>query len=108
MNFDFTEIIRSFAKILPVLFLSFFAGIARTLFNTNIKFGDFVRGAVLAIFVGYIVMLLINEKELGEGMKGAIVGISAFMADDVLMMIIRISKQIFEKPEEILKFFIKK
>lgn len=66
----------------------------------------FLRGLVLAIFVGIIVGLVIQDYGFTAPTQSAVVGISSFIADDILLMILAVSSAVCKDPREAFLNFI--
>lgn len=66
----------------------------------------FVRGLILACFVGGIVGLLIQHQDLSPSLQGAFVGISGFVADDILLFVINFSRKMRDDPTAVVDMMI--
>lgn len=93
--YDFFETYEKF--ILPAM-LSFVAALARFAFSDKKSILIFLRGVIISCFAGAMMALALQDYEMGEGMKGAIVGVSAFCADEVLAVLITMAKHIKDDP----------
>ena len=91
----------------PVL-LSLFAGLVRFLFSDKKSLINFLRGVIVSCFAGAIVSMALQEYQFTEGMKGAIVGVSAFVADELLMVIIIFAKNIRANPGKYVKEYLER
>lgn len=100
--------------IFSALGLSGLAAISRTILSedrrTLLGFG---RGLVLAGFAGILALLIMQDFSYSETTQGAIVGVVAFCADDLLMLLVKIGKALSEEdPKEWIKWakkrFLKK
>jgi hypothetical protein len=60
----------------------------------------FLRGLVMATFVGMMVSLIVKDYNLTPGVQGVVVGVASFVADDILLMIITASTAIRNNPRE--------
>lgn len=60
----------------------------------------FLRGLVMAVFVCLIVSLLIVDNGLTKSVETAIIGISGFIADDILLMVLAVSNSVRKDPKE--------
>lgn len=60
----------------------------------------FLRGFVMALFVGIIVGFLVQNYSLSISLSNAIVGVTSFCADDILLMILTASAAIRKDPKE--------
>ena len=64
------------------------------------SFKGFLRGLVLAVFVGTMTSLAVKDYGLTPGVQGCIIGIASFIADDILMLILAIIAAIRKDPKE--------
>ena len=79
--------------------MSVLAAASRTvLLEEGRTFWRFTRACVLAAFVGAGTALMLDGQGLSPAYQGVIVGISAFVADYILSIIINVAKAISEKP----------
>lgn len=62
----------------------------------------FLRATVLAVFVGGISGGFIQHYDFSPSMQGSIVGLCAFVADDILMGVIGLAKWFRANPARIL------
>lgn len=86
-------------RILSVLGLSTLAAASRTILTEDRRtFIGFARGMVLAGFCGSLAGLLIQDYDFSMATQGGIVGISAFIADDLLLGIIAMSRKLRDDP----------
>ncbi len=60
----------------------------------------FLRGFVMAVFVCELVGLLVVDNGLSPRVETAIVGISGFVADDILLLILAVSSAVRKDPKE--------
>lgn len=66
-----------------------------------------VRGVVVGLFVGSLVNLYLSDiATMGEGTRGALVGAAAVLAEDLVVMLMKVGKYLRERPETIVEFFI--
>jgi len=76
---------REAAAVATPVCLSALGGAARLVVRgREIHVGDVMRGMVLAAFSGWITNLTLAEFGIGEGLRAALVGVSAYAADDLL------------------------
>lgn len=66
----------------------------------------FLRGLVLAGFVGTVVGLFIQDYQLSATMQSAIVGVCAFVADDLLLILLAVSGKLRSNPRIIIDYFL--
>lgn len=89
------------------LALSAAGGAARLIMSRRkVSIPEFLRGIFIASFVGSLVAIGLNETQLSEGIRGAIVGLSAFLADDVLMACISVATTFRKDPFIFIGFFM--
>jgi len=90
------------------LALSFVAGFARFMFSDKKSVLSFLRGLTVSSFTGAIVAMALQDMSYGEGYKGAIVGVCAFCADEFLMVMIIVVKNIKRDPIKYAKEYLSK
>lgn len=98
---------------MTLVFTAMAAGVSRTAISPEKRtFGSYLRGLVLAIFVGYTVFQFINDYDFTQGQTVVIVAVTAFSADDILLGLLALSEKITTRPREVLNavlsFLIKK
>lgn len=87
--------------------ISTLAAISRTILSEDRRsFIGFVRGIVLALFVALMTGMLIQDYKFSASMSDAIVGIAAFVADDILMLVLKLAKMITTNPGKALDWLI--
>lgn len=95
--------IKNLKALLGLLGISTLAAAARTILSEKDRtFIGFMRGIVLAVFVGVIVYMIMQSTEYSAWIKGATVSICAFCADYLLLMILSGARMIRDRPIEIL------
>lgn len=88
--------------------LSVLGAISRTIISAERRsFVGFCRGLVLAAFVVVLVGNLITDLSLTQGQKNIIVGLSGFLADDILLLILKMMKILTSNPGKALDWLIK-
>ena len=110
-NIEITRIILSYLKItLPLLGISTIATISRTILSPDRRtLSAFLRGLFLAIFVGMMVAMGTSEIALSDSTRGAIVGVCAFVTDDILLGVIKLGELIRKDPIALFrKIFLRK
>lgn len=106
MEEEIMKILRTSAALIGI---SALAAASRSILSEDRRsFGGFMRGLVLAIFVGSLVGLLIQDFDFSPPTQGGIVGVAAFVADDLLMMIINISRKLRDDPMLIINYIFKR
>lgn len=89
--------------------LSTLAAASRTILSEDRRsITGFLRGLVLAIFVGAVVGFGIQDYHFSPATQGMVVGISAFVADDILLIILSLSRTFRNKPEKILDWILRR
>ncbi len=95
MGNDFNELIRKMT--IPVI-IALMGGLARFAFSGNRSFGAFIRGVIIAGFVGVMVTFALEGTLLAEGTKGMIIGVASFCADETIMFVLACAKEIKKDP----------
>lgn len=95
-------------KLLASMFgISALAAASRSILSEEKRtIGGFLRGLVLAAFVGTIVGLIIQDYNYTPTTQGGIVGICAFVADDLLMVVLAVTGKLRKNPTIIIDYFI--
>lgn len=77
----------------------------RLLFSVNrLTLLGIARGVTVGLFVGSMVNLYLGDVEgMSDGTRGAIVGVSAVLAEDLIMALLAFGKRIREQPETLLE-----
>lgn len=89
--------------------ISTLAAASRTILSEDRRsITGFLRGLVLAIFVGVLTGFAMNDYDFGPGTQGAIVGVSAFVADDILMIILAVTKNLRKDPSKLIDFILRR
>lgn len=89
--------------------ISVLAAISRSLLSEDRRsFGGFIRDLICAGFVAILVGGFITDYHLAPGMHNLIVGIFAFGAADVLMLLIKAIKMVVANPGAALDWLIEK
>lgn len=97
MSDEFTKTIASLIGISTV------AAAARSILSEDRRsLKGFLRATLLAIFVGGLTAGLIQNYNLAAPMQGSIVGLCAFVADDILVAVISLAHWFRENPSRIL------
>lgn len=78
--------------------IAFMAGFARFAFSDKKSLWSFFRGVVLAGFIGLMTSLGIVDLPVSEGVKGMIIGVTSFCADEVAMFIIAVANEVRKDP----------
>lgn len=89
--------------------LSTLAAASRTMLSEDRRtFTGYIRAIILALFVGSITGLLIQDYNLSAATEGGIVGVAAFIADDILIFIVRVAKMLSDNPRIIIDVLFRK
>lgn len=91
----------------PIL-LSIMASLARFMFSDKKSMFTFLRGVIVSSFAGAIVAMALEDTSYGEGFRGAIVGVSAFCADEVLMVFILLAKNMKDDPVKYVRDYLRR
>ena len=102
-------IIKWTNTLLSLIGISTLAAASRSILSEDRRsLSGFIRGFILAVFVGGIVGALIQDYDFSPATQGGIVGISAFVADDILLLIIAISGHLRKNPKMIVDFVLRR
>ena len=101
---DLAETVKDGQDGIKYAFISVMGGVVRTMLSVNKRnFGGFVINATTAGFVGYMAALGFQDSEMSSSTVGAIVGVAAFSATDILKGIMRITAAFAEDPHKAIK-----
>lgn len=81
---------------------------ARLLMSTDrLTLIGILRGVVVGLFVGCAVNLYLTDiTSIGDGTRGAIVGAAAVLAEDLVVIMMRVGRYLRNRPETIIDFII--
>ena len=103
------EIMRLLKTSAALVGISALAAASRSIMSEDRRsFTGFLRGLILAVFVGCIVGLLIQDLKLSPETQGGVVGLAGFVADDLLMVVIAISKKLRDDPSAIIDWIFRR
>lgn len=89
--------------------IAFLAIGVRLLFSANrLTVIGIARGVVVGLFVGSIVNLYLTDTMIKDGMRGAIVGVSVILAEDLIVAVFAIGKMIRENPNQLLSIIFRR
>ncbi len=71
-------------------------------------FIGFLRGLVLGIFMAVIVGSVINGYKINPQFYNAAIGITAFCADDILMLALRMVAIVSNNPQAVLNWILRR
>jgi hypothetical protein len=101
--------VRNDAEVLAVqwgvpIAIALVAVAVRLLFSANrLTLLGIARGVTVGLFVGSMVNLYLGDVPgMSDGTRGAIVGVSAVLAEDLIMALLAFGKRIREQPETLL------
>lgn len=95
--------------LLGLLGISSMAAVSRSILSEDRRsFAGFLRGFILAVFVGGVIGAAIQDMDFSAPTQGAIVGLAAFISDDILLLVISISKHMRENPKDIIGWILRK
>lgn len=84
---------------MTLVVVAILAGMSRTIVSEEQRtIGGYVRAIIVAGFVGFVATQLLDDMNFGEGTKGAIVGVSAFIANDILRALLVIGASLADDP----------
>ena len=99
---------RLLNTLLSLVGISTLAAASRSILTEDRRsFLGFIRGLILAAFAGTIIGLIIQNYNFSPSMQVAIVGIASFVADDLLLMILAISRTFRDNPRIVIDYFLK-
>ena len=68
-----------------------------------------IRGVLVGVFVGTVTNLyLLDYPDLGEGTRGALVGMAAVLAEDIIVSLLKLGKKFRENPDSLLDILRKR
>lgn len=98
------EFIKAAASLVGI---STIAAISRSILNEERRsLRGFIRAVVLACFVGGLTSGLLQSYSLSPETQGAIVGVCAFVADDILLAVIALSSWLRQDPSRIINIIL--
>lgn len=84
--------------------ISIMAAASRTILSEDRRtLVGFMRGLVLAIFVAVIVGWGLESSVISQGWKNIAIAVSAFSADDILLIVLSILAKLREDPSAIIE-----
>lgn len=87
-----------------LMLIAILAGTSRAIMTNEPRtIGGYISSIIVAGFVGFIASELMKDAAFGEGTKGAIVGVSAFVANDFLRGLLLIGSSFATDPIGLLK-----
>ena len=91
-------------KVAVTIGIAMAAGFARSLTSGERRpFRQFVQGLFLAGFVGAMTALALGQTSYSEPFKGFLIGLASFAGEDVLMGLLKLSKQFGVHPGNALR-----
>lgn len=101
-------VIGEWSKEVELLVTSVFAGISRTILTEDRRtLTGYVRGLVLAIFTAIIAANALRAYGIDGGLLVALVAISAFCADDLLLGLLKCAKCLRDDPAAFFALLLK-
>lgn len=95
-------------KILPLGSISILAAASRTILSEDRRsFIGFMRGLVLAIFVSMVVGWGIENSSISQEWRYVIIAVTAFSADDILMILLSITQKLREDPMIVIDYLMR-
>lgn len=95
-------------KLALPLAIALSAGVARTIASGESRsFGQFLQGLFIAGFVGSMTALALAQTSYSEPFKGFVIGLASFAGEDVLMGLLKLSRQFGVHPLEAVKRWLK-
>lgn len=83
------------------------AAISRAILSPDRRsFKGFLRAVFLAVFVGSVTSGILQSYNLNPETQGAVVGLCAFVADDILLGIISLAGWIRQDPSRIINLVL--
>lgn len=103
------EIMRLLKTSAALVGISALAAASRSIMSEDRRsFTGFLRGLILAVFVGCVVGLLINDFNLSPETQGGIVGLAGFVADDLLVLVINTTRKLRDDPAALIDFILRR
>lgn len=66
------------------------------------------RGLVIGLFVGAMVNLALSDVIwLGDGARGALVGVAVVLAEDLIVALLSLGRQIRKHPEQLIELLLR-
>lgn len=97
MSDDFIKTVTS------LIGISTLAAASRSILSEDRRsFKGFLRATLLAIFVGGITGGIVQSYNLSPQFQGSIVGLCAFVADDILLAVVSLAKWFRSDPSRII------
>lgn len=101
---ELESLLAAVIPLLPTLSLSMFAGVTRTFFSDSKKtLVAFLRGIFASVLVGVAVYHLCTAYAMDRNLSSAVVALSSFIADDLLVLLLTFSRKLRENPTETVK-----
>lgn len=98
------EFIKTAASLVGI---STVAAISRSILSEERRtLKGFFRASFLAVFVGGITAGLIQDYHFSSEAQGAVVGLCAFVADDILLLIVNLATWFRQDPTRIIKIVL--
>lgn len=91
------------------LFLALIAVSVRMLFSVDrVTFLGLCRGILVGIFVGSLAnMYLVGIPTISDESRGALVGVAAILAEDLIIFLLRLGRRLRDDPDAILRFLFR-
>ena len=93
---------------LPVALALLAIGARLAISPERITLPGVVRGLILGVFVGCVTNAWLLNSTMSHGERGALVGVCAVIAEDLVFAILLIGKRIRKNPDAILNLLRKK
>lgn len=98
------EFVKTIASLVGI---STLAAISRAIFSQERRtIKGFFRASFLAIFVGGITAGLIQNYHFSPETQGAMVGLCAFVADDILLLVVNVAAWVSKDPTRIIDIIL--
>lgn len=89
--------------------ISGIAALSRSILSADRRsIKGFLRGWVLAGFVGIVVGAIMKGQGYTPETMGGVVGIAAFIADDILLFLITIASTLRNNPQQIIDWLLRR
>lgn len=103
------ELARLARTWLALLGISALAAASRAILSEDKRsLAGFLRGLVLAGFAGTLAGLLIQDYGFSPATQGGIVGIAAFVADDLLLMLVNVARTFRQNPQAVIDLLLRR
>lgn len=87
------------------LFFIMFGMVARYQYDPNKSFAEWCKHALISGFSGSLAIMLVEHYQLSTPMKGFVIGVTSFLADDLLKALMKIGGEFKDNPSKFINRF---